>query len=44
VKLWGVGNEPWGDWQLGHTSVEQFELKHDQFAKACLLYTSLVLR
>ena len=34
VKLWGVGNEPWGDWQLGHTSVEQFELKHDQFAQA----------
>ncbi len=34
VKLWGVGNEPWGDWQLGHTSVEQFALKHDQFAKA----------
>ncbi len=36
VKLWGVGNEPWGDWQLGHTSVEQFELKHDLFAKAML--------
>ena len=34
VKLWGVGNEPWGDWQLGHTSVEQFALKHDQFARA----------
>jgi alpha-N-arabinofuranosidase len=34
VKLWGVGNEPWGDWQMGHTSVEQFELKHDMFAKA----------
>jgi alpha-N-arabinofuranosidase len=34
VKLWGVGNEPWGDWQMGHTSVEQFEIKHDQFAKA----------
>jgi alpha-N-arabinofuranosidase len=34
VKLWGVGNEPWGDWQMGHTSVEQFEVKHDQFAKA----------
>jgi alpha-N-arabinofuranosidase len=34
VKLWGVGNEPWGDWQLGHTSVEQFALKHDMFAKA----------
>jgi alpha-N-arabinofuranosidase len=34
VKLWGIGNEPWGDWQLGHTSVEQFALKHDLFAKA----------
>ena len=34
VKLWGVGNEPWGDWQMGHTSVEQFALKHDMFAKA----------
>src|ERR1019366_3354292 len=34
VKLWGVGNEPWGDWQLGYTSVEQFELKHNDFAKA----------
>jgi alpha-L-arabinofuranosidase len=34
VKLWGVGNEPWGDWQMGHTSVEQFEVKHDMFAKA----------
>jgi len=34
VKLWGVGNEPWGDWQLGHMTVEQFELKHDMFAKA----------
>jgi alpha-N-arabinofuranosidase len=34
VKFWGVGNEPWGDWQLGHTSVEQFALKHDLFAKA----------
>ena len=34
VKFWGVGNEPWGDWQLGHMTVEQFELKHDMFAKA----------
>jgi len=34
VKFWGVGNEPWGDWQMGHTSVEQFEIKHDMFAKA----------
>jgi alpha-N-arabinofuranosidase len=34
VKLWGVGNEPWGDYQMGAMSTEQFELKHNQFAKA----------
>ncbi|HZD32315.1 MAG TPA: alpha-N-arabinofuranosidase [Candidatus Angelobacter sp.] len=34
VKLWGIGNEPWGDYQMGSMSVEQFELKHDLFATA----------
>lgn len=34
VKLWGVGNEPWGDYQMGAMSVEQFAIKHDDFAKA----------
>ena len=34
VKFWGIGNEPWGDYQMGAISVEQFELKHDMFAKA----------
>ena len=34
VKLWGIGNEPWGDYQMGSMSVEQFELKHNLFAKA----------
>jgi alpha-N-arabinofuranosidase len=34
VKLWGIGNEPWGDYQMGSMSTEQFELKHDMFAKA----------
>jgi alpha-N-arabinofuranosidase len=34
VKLWGVGNEPWGDYQMGSMSIEQFELKHNLFAKA----------
>ncbi len=34
VKLWGIGNEPWGDYQMGAMSVEQYELKHDMFAKA----------
>jgi len=34
VKLWGIGNEPWGDYQMGAMSIEQYELKHDMFAKA----------
>ncbi len=34
VKLWGVGNEPWGDYQMGAISTEQFALKHNLFAKA----------
>lgn len=34
VKLWGIGNEPWGDYQMGSMSVEQYELKHNLFAKA----------
>ena len=29
VKLWGIGNEPWGDYQMGAMSIEQFELKHE---------------
>jgi alpha-N-arabinofuranosidase len=34
VKLWGVGNEPWGDYQMGAMSLPQFEVKHNLFAKA----------
>jgi len=34
VKLWGVGNEPWGDYQMGAMPVEQFEIKHNLFANA----------
>ena len=33
VKFWGVGNEPWGDYQMGAISLPQFELKHNLFAK-----------
>lgn len=33
VKLWGVGNEPWGDYQMGALALPQFELKHNLFAK-----------
>jgi alpha-N-arabinofuranosidase len=34
VKLWGIGNEPWGDWQFGAMPVTQFVHKHENFAKA----------
>jgi len=34
VKFWGIGNEPWGDYQMGAMATEQFELKHAMFAKA----------
>jgi alpha-N-arabinofuranosidase len=33
VEFWGVGNEPWGDYQMGSMSLPQFELKHNLFAK-----------
>ena len=33
VKWWGIGNEPWGDYQMGSMSLPQFELKHNLFAK-----------
>jgi alpha-N-arabinofuranosidase len=34
IKFWGIGNEPWGEWQLGFMPVAQFELKYDLFAKS----------
>jgi alpha-N-arabinofuranosidase len=34
VKYWNIGNEPYGSWQLGHTYLKYFVLKHNEFAKA----------
>jgi alpha-N-arabinofuranosidase len=34
VKLWNIGNEPWGTWQLGRTDTKYFMMKHNEFAKA----------
>ena len=34
VRFWGIGNEPWGDYQMGSMALDQFELKHNLFAKA----------
>lgn len=34
VIYWGVGNEMYGDWQLGHVPVEDYVIRHNEFAKA----------
>ncbi len=34
VKLWDIGNEPYGQWQLGRTDLKYYVLKHNQFAAA----------
>ena len=34
VKFWGIGNEPWGNYQMGAMAVDQYEVKHNLFAKA----------
>jgi len=32
VKWWGIGNEMYGEWQLGHMYIDQYVLKHNMFA------------
>ncbi len=32
VNWWSIGNEMYGDWQLGHMSTEQFVKKNNEFA------------
>jgi len=34
VTWWGVGNEMYGDWQLGHVPVERYALRHNAFVDA----------
>ncbi|MCH7396462.1 hypothetical protein MM236_00620 [Belliella sp. DSM 107340] len=34
VKLWAVGNEMFGDWQLGNIPVEEYVIKHNEVAEA----------
>lgn len=33
VKYWGLGNEVYGDWQIGHLSAEDYVKKAIEFAK-----------
>ena len=34
ITWWGIGNEMYGDWQIGYTSLRWYELKHNSFATA----------
>lgn len=34
VTWWGIGNEMYGDWQLGHMQLDQYVRKHNRFARA----------
>ena len=34
VRYWNIGNEPFGWWQIGKTSLDFFLIKHNQFAEA----------
>ncbi len=34
VTWWGIGNEMYGQWQLGHMYIDHYVLKHNMFAKA----------
>jgi len=36
VKYWGIGNEMYGVWQMGHMSAGQYSIKHNFFAEAML--------
>ncbi len=34
VKFWSIGNEMYGNWQLGHMPLAKYVKKHNRFAKA----------
>lgn len=36
VRVWCVGNEMWGDWQLGYMKLEHYAAKHNWVAEAML--------
>jgi alpha-N-arabinofuranosidase len=36
VKWWSIGNEMYGDWQLGHMPLQDYVKKHNRIARAML--------
>jgi alpha-N-arabinofuranosidase len=33
VSWWGIGNEMFGDWQLGHVPVQQYALRNNEYVR-----------
>jgi len=33
IKWWGIGNEMYGPWQLGHMAIDDYVIKHNMIAK-----------
>ncbi len=33
IKYWNIGNEPYGDWQIGKTKLDYYAMKHEDFAR-----------
>ena len=36
VKWWGIGNEMYGEWQIGHMAINHFVIQHNKFAERML--------
>ncbi|HEY9077858.1 MAG TPA: alpha-L-arabinofuranosidase C-terminal domain-containing protein [Anaerolineaceae bacterium] len=34
VRLWGIGNEVWGPWQVGHTTAQDYATRLHSFSEA----------
>ena len=34
IKYWGIGNEMFGSWQLGHVNANEYAQRHNEFALA----------
>ena len=34
VAWWGIGNEMYGGWQLGHTTLDSYTTRHNEFVRA----------
>ncbi|HOZ49096.1 MAG TPA: alpha-L-arabinofuranosidase C-terminal domain-containing protein [Candidatus Hydrogenedentes bacterium] len=43
VRYWEVGNELWGDWQVGHCPAKEYAARYDAFARAMRAADSSIL-